>query len=138
MATLEMRAEFAPVIVRVPFTASSVAVARKQLKRWMADQGSSRSRIEDARVIVSELLGNSVRHSRPLSDGTLLIAWSVEPRGFRLSVTDGGGTSRPHMLNASPSATAGRGMAIVDSLAISWWAEQTSSRTTVHAVLSFD
>lgn len=136
MATVALRAGHVPVRVRLPFTASSASVARKQLRCWMSDQGNSHANIEDARVIVSELLANSVRHARPLSDGTVLITWSVEPLGLRVSVTDGGSPTRPHKLNASSSALAGRGLAIVDSLAISWWAEQTRSRSTVHAVLS--
>lgn len=136
MATRSVRAEHAPVTMRVPFAASSVAVARQRLKRWMTDQGSSREHIEDARVIVSELVANSVRHAEPLSDGNILISWAVERRGLKLSVTDGGSPTRPRKLNASSSALAGRGMAIVESLAISWWAEQTRSRATVHAVLS--
>ena len=122
--------------MRVPFAASSVAVARRQLKRWMAEHGSSGEHIEDARVVISELVANSVRHASPLSDGSILVSWVVERRGLRLSVTDGGSPTRPHKVNAPSSALAGRGMTIIDSLAISWWAERTRSRSTVHAVLS--
>ncbi|HET6699432.1 MAG TPA: ATP-binding protein [Nocardioidaceae bacterium] len=136
MATRSVRAEHAPVTMRVPFAASSVASARQQLKRWMGQHGSSREHIEDARVIISELVANSVRHAQPLPDGTILISWAVEHRGLKLSVTDGGSATRPRTVNASSSALAGRGMAIVESLAIAWWTEKTRSRSTVHAVLS--
>ncbi len=136
VATRSMRTKPATVTLRVPFAASSVAIARQQLKRWLADHGSSREHIEDARVIISELVANAVRHAQPLSDGDLLISWTVERRGLRLSVTDGGGATRPRTVHAPSSALAGRGMAIVESLAISWWTEQTRSRSTVHAVLS--
>ena len=37
---------------------------------------------------------------------------------------------------ASSSALAGRGMAIVETLADSWWADRTRAKSTVHAVLS--
>jgi serine/threonine-protein kinase RsbW len=136
VVTGSVRAEHAPVTLRVPFAASSVATARQQLKRWMADRGSSREHIEDARVIVSELVANSVRHAQPMSDGNILISWTEERQGLRLSVTDGGSATRPRKLNASSSALAGRGMAIVESLAVAWWTEQSRSRSTVHAVLS--
>lgn len=136
MATGSVRAEHAPVTMRVPFAAASVAIARHQLKRWMADHGSSREHIEDARVIISELVANSVRHAQPMPDGNILISWAEDRRGLQLSVTDGGSATRPRKLNAPSSALAGRGMAIVESLAVSWWAEQTRSRSTVHAVLS--
>ncbi len=136
MATRSVRAEHAPVTLRVPFAASSVAVARQQLKKWMADQGTSREHIEDARVVVSELVANSVRHASPLADGNILVSWRPDERGLRLSITDGGSPTRPRRLNAPSSALAGRGMAIVETLALSWWAEQSRTRSTVHALLS--
>jgi len=101
----------------------------------MRSQGCASDVIEDARVVISELVGNSVRHAKPLPDGTILISWSRDHRGIRISVTDGGGSSRPHKMHASASAVSGRGMAIVDALAVDWWAEQTRSRSTIHALL---
>ncbi len=135
MVTRSVRTRHAPVSVRVPFAASSVSAVRKQLKTWMAERGSSADHIEDARVVISELVGNAVRHAQPLPDGTLLLSWCVSGRHLQLSVTDGGSTTRPHKVDASSSAMTGRGMAIVDSLAVRWWSEQTRSRSTVHALL---
>ena len=77
----------------------------------------------------------SIRHAEPLSDGTLLITWVYERRGVRLSVTDGGSPTRPRKLNAPSSALAGRGMAI-ESLCLSWWAEQNRVAVDRHAVLA--
>lgn len=138
MVTRSVPTEHAPVTLRVPFAASSVGTARHRLKSWMADHGDCRDQIDDARVVISELVGNSVRHAQPLPDGNIVVSWSVDGRGLQLSVTDGGSPTRPHKVNASSSALAGRGMAIVDSLALSWWAERGRSRSTVHAVLPLD
>ncbi|HEY0774767.1 MAG TPA: ATP-binding protein [Nocardioidaceae bacterium] len=131
-----MRSGHAPVTVRVPFAASSVASARQQLKTWMREQGFNRDTIEDGRVVISELVGNSVRHAEPLSDGTILITWCREGEGVRLSVTDGGSTSKPRTVKAPASALSGRGMAIVEALAADWWSEQTRNRSTIHALLT--
>jgi len=98
--------------------------------------GSSSEQIEDARVVISELVGNSVRHAQPLPDGTILISWRVDSRGLQVSVTDGGSPTRARKVNASSAALAGRGIAIVDSLAVLWWEENTRSRATVHAILA--
>lgn len=122
--------------VRVPFAASSVASARQQLKTWMREQGFNRDTIEDGRVVISELVGNSVRHAEPLSDGTILITWCRAGEGVRLSVTDGGSTSKPRTVKAPASALSGRGMAIVEALAADWWSEQTRNRSTIHALLT--
>jgi serine/threonine-protein kinase RsbW len=135
VVTRFVRSDHAPVTVRVPFAASSVASARQQLRSWMRAEGFGREAIEDGRVVLSELVGNSVRHAEPLSDGTILITWCHDGEGVRLSVTDGGSSSRPHAVQAPASALSGRGMAIVEALAKDWWSERTRSRSTIHAVL---
>lgn len=122
--------------VRVPFAASSVASARQKLKTWMREQGCSREVIEDGRLVISELVANSVRHAQPLSDGTILISWGRDRKGIKISVTDGGSTSRPRTVRASASAVSGRGMAIVEAIAIDWWSDQTRTRSTIHALLA--
>jgi anti-sigma regulatory factor (Ser/Thr protein kinase) len=121
--------------MRLPFTPSSVSVARQRLRTWMKEHGGSGEAVEDARVIVSELVANSIRHATPLADGQIHVTWTLEPRGIDLSVTDGGSSTRPHKVNAPSSALAGRGMAIVETLALEWWTERDGSRTTVHALL---
>ena len=135
VVTRSVRNEHAPVTVRVPFAASSVAVARQQLRAWMRAEGYPREAIEDGRVVISELVGNSIRHAQPLADGTLLITWAHDPRGIRLSVTDGGSSSRPRTVRAPASAVSGRGMAIVEALALDWWSEHTRTRSTIHALI---
>jgi anti-sigma regulatory factor (Ser/Thr protein kinase) len=122
--------------MRLPFTPSSVSVARLTLKSWMSENGTHDEAVEDARVVISELVANSVRHARPLSDGQIHVSWTLEPRGLELTVTDGGSATRPRALQASSSALAGRGMAIVSVLSQEWWSEQSPSRTTVHALLA--
>lgn len=125
----------APITMRLPFAPSSVSVARQRLKVWMSENGGSGETVEDARVVISELVANSVRHARPLSDGQIYVSWTLEPRGLVVSVTDGGSGTRPRNVHAPSSALAGRGMAIVECLAEQWWAERTGARSTVHALL---
>jgi anti-sigma regulatory factor (Ser/Thr protein kinase) len=125
----------ASITMRLPFTPSSVSVARQQLRTWMNENGGSGEAVEDARVIISELVANSIRHATPLSDGQIHVSWTLAPRGIDLSVTDGGSSTRPHKVNAPSSALAGRGMAIVETLALEWWSERTGSRNTVHALI---
>jgi serine/threonine-protein kinase RsbW len=127
----------ASTTLRLPFAASSVSVARQQLKEWMLDHGASHEAIEDARVVISELVANSVRHASPLADGQILVSWAPDDSGcLQLSVTDGGATTRPRAVNAPSSALAGRGMSIVSILAREWWTDRSSSRSTVHTLLS--
>lgn len=129
------RAEPAHVSMRVPFAASSVAAVRRDLRSWMKERGSSTEQIDDARVVVSELVANSVRHAQPLSDGSLVVAWMMTGEGLKISVTDGGAVTTPHTIDALASATSGRGLSIVATLVTDWWMENTASRTTVHTML---
>jgi anti-sigma regulatory factor (Ser/Thr protein kinase) len=122
--------------VPLPSRPESAATARRitscvMLRQWALPPQTA----EHGVLLVSELVGNAVRHARPLPDGTIQVSWKAVPHGIQLSVTDGGSSTRPHRVNASSSALAGRGMAIVDSLAYRWWIDQTHSRCTVNAVL---
>jgi len=128
----------APITMRLPFAAASVAVARQRLQTWVREMGGSREAVEDARIVISELVGNSVRHARPLPDGEILVTWALSERADRtveVSVTDGGSGTRPRKVHAPSSALAGRGMALVECLAQDWWTERSGSRSTVHARL---
>jgi len=121
--------------MRVPFAASSVSLVRQDLRNWLKERNSSTERIDDARVVISELVANAVRHARPLADGSLVVSWSLDDRGLVISVTDGGSATSPHTVDAPVSATSGRGMSIVATLVSDWWLEHAPSRTTVHTLL---
>lgn len=125
----------APVSMRLPFSPSSVSVARQRLRAFMVEQGGDRECVDDARVVISELVANSVRHAQPLPDGSILVAWRVGPDGVEVSVTDGGSGTRPRNVHAPSSALAGRGMAIVEMLSLRWWSERSASRCSVHVLL---
>ncbi|MEP7089846.1 MAG: ATP-binding protein, partial [Nocardioidaceae bacterium] len=90
----------APVVLSLPFSASSVPVARQRLKGWMSDLGGSGESVDDARLVISELVANAVRHARPLADGRILVSWTLEGDAIEVSVTDGGSGSRPRAVHA--------------------------------------
>lgn len=136
MGTRSVQAPHAPVTLRLPFAPASVSLARQALRSWLVERGSPVEAVEDARVVVSELVANAVRHARPLADGNVIVSWDVDDRGLQVSVTDGGATTRPRTLHAASSALAGRGMAIVETLAQSWWSERSESRSTVYALMA--
>ncbi len=121
--------------MRIPCAPSSVAVVRQRLREWMGQHAAAPEFIEDARVVVSELVANSVRHAQPLDDGQIVVSWGLDPRGLELTVTDGGGSTVPRAVEAPSSALSGRGMTIVGVLSLDWWAERTAARSTVHAIL---
>ena len=125
-----------PADLTLPFAAESAHVAREHLVSWLAALPIDDEARDDARLVISELIGNAVRHARPLEDGTVRVSWSADERGLSISVTDGGSRTTPERLDASLSDLSGRGLSIVETLATRWWVETTRSRTTVHALLT--
>jgi anti-sigma regulatory factor (Ser/Thr protein kinase) len=124
-----------PVGLDLPFRPESAGVARHELVRWMRQLHTPSETCDDARLLISELVGNAVRHARPLADGTMRVTWATCDQGVAIAVTDGGSLTAPTRVDAAVSDLAGRGLAIVETLAVDWWVESTRSRTTVHALL---
>jgi serine/threonine-protein kinase RsbW len=122
--------------MRLDFHGASVRAARERLRADLASRCTD-SRLEDARVVVSELVANSLRHATPLDDHTIAVGWTFEPDVIRLTVTDGGSpTSVPSRRRPGELAVGGRGLKIVQSLAKRWGVHDEDRGTTVWAELS--
>lgn len=97
--TLEPRDPEA-VSLDLPFSPESARVARGALHAWFDSVEVCDETREDARLLISELVGNSVRHARPLDDEVLRVEWRVEADGaprstLAIKVTDGAPRRRP-------------------------------------------
>lgn len=125
----------APMSLVLPFSPASAAVARRRLGRWLEELEGGPAR-DACALVVSELVGNAVRHARPLGDGTIEVSWRLADDGVEIAVSDGGSISRPHKVDAGLSSLSGRGIAIIEALAGHWWVDRGESRTTVHAVIA--
>ncbi|MFC8010991.1 ATP-binding protein [Streptomyces cinereoruber] len=102
------------------------------LRTWGLD-----ALIDDAQLIVTELVANAVQHTRTRRIG---VSVTRHPDRVRIVVTD---TSRtlPAPTPAAPEAEAGRGLFLVDQLTTRWgskrfrtgkqvWAELTTIKAT--------
>lgn len=125
----------------LPHTSISVRQARSQLASELYARDVLSSVVDDAVLILSEFVTNSLRHARALSSGTIRVFWSLSGDGLlRIEVTDGGGTTWPSTkpYSTSVSAYAGRGLEIVDRLADRWGSqrEEGDDEYTVWAELA--
>ncbi|MER7516930.1 ATP-binding protein [Streptomyces sp. NPDC126499] len=111
----------------VPHGPAGVGEARHRMREQLSRSGMSESVVDDAVLILSELLSNACRHGRPLGrdanvgEGDVRAAWSIDKAGgLRVEVTDGGGPTRPVPATPSVTARGGRGLNIISALAQDW------------------
>ena len=85
---------------------------------------------DDGALLVSELFGNSVRHSRSdAAGGTVTVAVSAGDGLVRVEVTDRSGSKVPELYAAGRDAEGGRGLQLVAGLAARWgWRRRRGGR----------
>lgn len=105
--------------VRVPHRAAGVPAARRAFLEDVVARLDDDTAC-DAAVVVSELLGNAVRHAGPLPSAGMLLRWQVRGGVVDIEVTDGGARTVVRPLRPATLATHGRGLRIVRSLAHEW------------------
>ena len=109
--------------IRLAASAEAPGAARRALERADVPEDL----LEDAQLLVSELVTNSVRHAH--MRGGQWVGVRTRPRlgGVRLEVCDPGpGFPAPPPVPASGDRFGGRGLPIVDLLADRWGAGRTS------------
>jgi anti-sigma regulatory factor (Ser/Thr protein kinase) len=80
-------------------------------------QGLSQEAVDDARLLVSELVTNALRYGRP----DITVAVELDPPLIEVSVHDEGAALPPaNPPPVLPSAPTGRGLSLVDRVASSW------------------
>jgi anti-sigma regulatory factor (Ser/Thr protein kinase) len=85
---------------------------------------------DDTALLVSELFGNSVRHSRSgAAGGTVTVAVSAGDGLVRVEVTDRSGPEVPELYSAGRDAEGGRGLQLVAGLAARWGWRRRGGRT---------
>ncbi|WP_434582327.1 ATP-binding protein [Carbonactinospora thermoautotrophica] len=95
--------------VLVPHASSSVRWARTRLAEDLANCGVPRAVVDDAVLVLSEVLSNALKHAR--------------------------GPTRPRPASPSLSALGGRGLSIVANLAADWGVREEPGESTVWVVL---
>jgi anti-sigma regulatory factor (Ser/Thr protein kinase) len=122
-------------VLELPYTASSVGVARRHLVGDLCDTGVDEIPVGDAELVLSELVSNALRHATPLPGGTVKVSWDLSAETVLIAVRDGGGASFPRMSEPPSSALGGRGLSIVARLSHRWGVDRGDTETTVWAEL---
>lgn len=123
--------------VRLPFHPSTPSIARTKLAGFLTIHRADASAIDDALIVLSEMIANAVSHGEPDTEDTIEITWSLDhSRGLlELSVHDAGvdGTLEP--IDFDEDSLSGRGLSIISRVADRWWVDM-SQGTTVNAELA--
>lgn len=107
-------------VLQLPYTASSVGVARRHLIGDLTDAGVYEGTARDAGLVLSELISNALRHATPLPGRTVKVAWSLRQDSVELAVSDGGGPTVPIENEPTNWSVGGRGLGIVARLSLRW------------------
>ena len=115
MARLELRAD-----------PSAARRARSWLREQFANVPLSTGVSQVLELLTTELVTNAVRHGREPIEVRLRRAGDT----VTVSVSDGG-TGSPQVRHVPPTATGGRGVALVDTLAQRWGSHSAGEGKTV-------
>jgi anti-sigma regulatory factor (Ser/Thr protein kinase) len=107
------------VAMRIPGGPFAPRTARSMLSSRIAP-GVNGTILEDAALIVSELVTNSVRHANVGVQKLLAVDVTTLKDRLRITVSDPGSDCEPRLVPAGPEATHGFGLRLVDRLATAW------------------
>lgn len=121
--------------IRAPWHGSSIPRVRVAVNQDLVARGVGEETLNEVALVVSELVGNALRHAEPLHDNTVRIHWTEKNGVVEVDVTDGGGETAPKPMPHAVFATSGRGLRIVRSLAHEWGVTDKKGTITVWASL---
>jgi anti-sigma regulatory factor (Ser/Thr protein kinase) len=120
----------------LPFSATAAATGRGYVTGVLQAFGVDDATIDTARLVVSELVGNALRHARPRADGHVVVAMSLDAQTVSVAVSDGGGPSVPAVVPSSLMSLGGRGLRIVHTVSRDWGVREAAEGNTVFAVVT--
>lgn len=121
--------------ILLDYSLSAAGTARHALIDSMAGQEVHPEVVEEASIVISELVTNAVQHSEPSVGDQVRAAWTLRKGVVEVSVTDAGGESTPRPARRHVLASSGRGLRIVRSLAHEWGVVEAHRSRTVWASL---
>jgi anti-sigma regulatory factor (Ser/Thr protein kinase) len=92
--------------------------APARARAWVAEHAAdlAPSLLQDALLVISELVTNAVRHGRP----EIVVSLRRTPQGLRVAVQDAGPALPAPARTTAPDVPSGRGLLIVEATATRW------------------
>src|SRR3954464_2527575 len=129
--------EGAMAVLSLPHVPASAAAARRRLAHELTMLGVAPAVVADAELVITELVGNAVRHARPLAGGKVCAGWELAGGALFLRVTDGGAATHAIVRRTADPLDdeSGRGLAIVSAIATDWGSESDGARLRTWATI---
>jgi anti-sigma regulatory factor (Ser/Thr protein kinase) len=113
------------VSVEIPAELEAVAMARDLVARVVDDSSVSTDRVDDVRLLVSEVVTNALRHAGLDDSGSIALAVDVSHDRVRVEVADRGPGFDPGALREpSVDQVGGWGLVLVEQLSDRWGVER--------------
>ena len=122
-----------PLSITLPARASSATTARTEVTRRLAPRLTS-SALEDVRLLLTELITNSLRHADMKPDDEIAVKAELVDGTVRIEVSDPG-RDGPVEVRRPGARGGGYGLFLVDRLTNRWGVDRQDG-TTVWAELS--
>ena len=106
--------------ISVEFDRGPTAVSAARSALMPLDNRVDSGLMDDIRLLVSELVTNSVRHAEADRTGTVSLAVRLNPDRVRVEVSDAGSGFEPKPREPGQSQSSGWGLYLVDRLADRW------------------
>ncbi len=124
-------------VVRLPFESSTPNIARTKLAAFLTINRAELALIDNALIVLSEMIANAVAHGTPDADGTMEIGWNIDSRRLELSVRDAGHSTDVTPRPFDEDSLGGRGLSIISRVADSWSVDSShGTRVRAELVLS--
>jgi anti-sigma regulatory factor (Ser/Thr protein kinase) len=117
------------VEARVPLDARAPGAARSVVGRVLGERVAAVV-LERAKLVMSELVTNSVRHSGGGAGAAVVVRVCPVPEGFWLEVEDSGHDGAVARTAVNPEAGGGYGLLLVDALSEQWGLERRAQGGT--------
>jgi anti-sigma regulatory factor (Ser/Thr protein kinase) len=113
---------------RLAYEPASVIEAREALSMLCCCEQDA---FETLRLLVTELVGNSVRHASECATGEIELSVRVTPGRIRVEVADGGPGFHPAPRHPNSDDPSGRGLLLVEALSDRWGGTQEDEQMRV-------
>ena len=106
--------------MRLPFVASAPNFARTELAAFLTINRIESGIIDNALIVLSEMIANAVSHGVPDEQGMMEVGWSIRGTNLELEVADAGDCDSLVPVPFDEDSLSGRGLSIISQLASDW------------------